>query len=925
MELISYAQNYEDIRLWRAFRDVEIGRYLDIGTQEPNHDSVSRLFYDRGWRGVHVEPTPTYAAAMRDARPDETVIEATVSNSPLPIKLFEIPGTGLSTGVPEIAQFHQEAGWTYREILVPTITLASLLESMGEDPIHWLKIDVEGMEADVLASWGDHPTRPAALVIEATKPNTQEQTHGVWHEMVTSRGYSEVLFDGLSRYFIHESHAARGDALALSPNVFDGFKILRSHFSAGRIAVEVEQTVAHLREEAEALARGHAEQLAQVTADASAQLDAALQRAVELEGRLVSEVEAHAQAMAGAQAAAAEASAQLEAALQRAGELEGRLASEAEAHAHALAGAQAAAAEAFEQLDAALRRAGELEAQLAAAVAAHDAERAQASSVAADLQAKLDDALGKAGALEQQLASETAAHEAASAALAKISAEFDVAQTRSAELQERVQEQARLHAAAVSMAEDRTTAAQRALGEANGKLAELQAEHLALGRHAGRMEGQLEVQAKWFEAMIAEAASRHDDLRDRLHRAEQELAALRDLAADLRLELANETARAEAAAAATAEEKRELNASLGAAREVARQLTEQAAQLTESLAVASLQRDEFGAQVQQLSQERAGLFGELEATRNAADQLDLALRGEIENLRIALASHEHKIAAAEELLATVPDPLNGSSGLRKALMRRLIGSAVLSAIADHRTALAEWHRDMPDPGSWTIVRGGDNTLDCGHVDRHGPAKATGAPMSANEHPITSVAQLLAPHDQEFVHAAYWSVLGRAPDPEGEFYYLARLRSGVHKLAILKQMRHSPEGHAFIPAVAGLDRAIKRHLWATKPIVGVIVRLITGADGDSSSERHLRVIANELGRLNQSNSAVLQAVRVLGVTAKGVRDEQSSPVAPIEAAPIARVEGQPADVVAGSMMAFDGSAGGSRHQPMIVEEILERFA
>ena len=59
--IISYAQNFEDVLLWRALKQVRNGFYIDIGAQHPEHDSVSKLFYDHGWRGVHVEPTPRIA------------------------------------------------------------------------------------------------------------------------------------------------------------------------------------------------------------------------------------------------------------------------------------------------------------------------------------------------------------------------------------------------------------------------------------------------------------------------------------------------------------------------------------------------------------------------------------------------------------------------------------------------------------------------------------------------------------------------------------------------------------------------------------------------------------------------------------------------------------------------------------------------
>ena len=35
MPFISYAQNYEDVILWRALRDVEQGFYVDVGAADP--------------------------------------------------------------------------------------------------------------------------------------------------------------------------------------------------------------------------------------------------------------------------------------------------------------------------------------------------------------------------------------------------------------------------------------------------------------------------------------------------------------------------------------------------------------------------------------------------------------------------------------------------------------------------------------------------------------------------------------------------------------------------------------------------------------------------------------------------------------------------------------------------------------------------
>jgi hypothetical protein len=124
--------------------------------------------------------------------------------------------------------------------------------------------------------------------------------------------------------------------------------------------------------------------------------------------------------------------------------------------------------------------------------------------------------------------------------------------------------------------------------------------------------------------------------------------------------------------------------------------------------------------------------------------------------------------------------------------------------------------------------------------------------------------LLALHDRQFVQAAYQALLGRAPDPAGEAFYLPRLRAGEHKLAILKQLRQSEEGRAFLPGVAGLDRAIKRHSLANLPVVGALVRLFTGWEGNGALQRQLRILTNELGRMPAQQAAMTSAIQQLAL-------------------------------------------------------------
>lgn len=230
---VSHAQNFEDIILHRALRDISRGLYIDIGASHPRDGSVSLAFHRMGWRGVHVEPLPKVAARLRRDRPGDTVLDVAVSSQTGPITLFEVgEGIGLSTLDADLAETHREAGWQVGTCTVATMTLETLLDRHGaKGDVHWLKIDVEGAEADVLASWGTSPIRPWIVAVEATRPGSPELMHQDWEPLLLEKGYDMVMFDGLNRYYLAPGQDHRRAFFAAPPNIFDGFTTTRAHWA----------------------------------------------------------------------------------------------------------------------------------------------------------------------------------------------------------------------------------------------------------------------------------------------------------------------------------------------------------------------------------------------------------------------------------------------------------------------------------------------------------------------------------------------------------------------------------------------------------------------------------------------------------------------------------------------------------------------
>lgn len=112
------------------------------------------------------------------------------------------------------------------QIQVPALTLTAVFEGLAEpggvdQEIHWMKIDVEGMEANVLAGWDNAKHRPWIIVVEATVPTKQTRTGHLLHPLLEAADYEFVYFDGLNRFYLAREKAALKEGFSRPPNFFD--------------------------------------------------------------------------------------------------------------------------------------------------------------------------------------------------------------------------------------------------------------------------------------------------------------------------------------------------------------------------------------------------------------------------------------------------------------------------------------------------------------------------------------------------------------------------------------------------------------------------------------------------------------------------------------------------------------------------------
>lgn len=202
---LSYTQNMEDYHLSLAFAGQESGFYLDIGSGHPVADNVSLWFYQRGWRGLVAEPQADLARLHPLIRPRDMVHQGLVGRAAGMADFYRVNRLhGFSTTLRAHAESAQTFGADFRVEKLPIVTLAELCEQHAITRIDFLKIDVEGAEADVLAGNDWQRFRPRVIVAEAITPGRGEPAWQDWEPALLVQGYRFRLFDTLNRFYVAE-------------------------------------------------------------------------------------------------------------------------------------------------------------------------------------------------------------------------------------------------------------------------------------------------------------------------------------------------------------------------------------------------------------------------------------------------------------------------------------------------------------------------------------------------------------------------------------------------------------------------------------------------------------------------------------------------------------------------------------------------
>lgn len=198
----SYAQYKEDIilmKLLSGYRDGDIMfsdvHYIDVGANDPDFLSVTKLFYNMGACGINVEPLRDVFQTLKSKRPYDANLNCALGAKRGHATMY-VDGMGSSLSDPR-------DGVPTEEVEVLTLQDIYTRYCTKWRAIHFVKVDVEGYEKEVLEGVRDWESfRPFIFCMESTLPGTDIPCYDRWENILLEHDYELVFEYKINRFYV---------------------------------------------------------------------------------------------------------------------------------------------------------------------------------------------------------------------------------------------------------------------------------------------------------------------------------------------------------------------------------------------------------------------------------------------------------------------------------------------------------------------------------------------------------------------------------------------------------------------------------------------------------------------------------------------------------------------------------------------------
>jgi FkbM family methyltransferase len=215
---LSYAQQGEDIALWQILRSVlglEQPTYMDVGAHHPVFNNNTYLFYERGCRGVLVEPNPALHGLLEQLRPRDVLVRGGIGVTAQTEADFYIIGGSEDAQLNTFSREQAEALVTRsnghyrieRVMKLPLLGINELMRKHWNGPPNLLSLDTEGFDLPILRSLDFARLRPDVVCVESVEIGGRRLLAEIL-QLMAQQGYEARGGSFINTIFVDRRHLA---------------------------------------------------------------------------------------------------------------------------------------------------------------------------------------------------------------------------------------------------------------------------------------------------------------------------------------------------------------------------------------------------------------------------------------------------------------------------------------------------------------------------------------------------------------------------------------------------------------------------------------------------------------------------------------------------------------------------------------------
>jgi FkbM family methyltransferase len=195
-----YGEFGEDILVNRILKNIDKGRYVDVGCYHPFKGSLTVQLYKKGWRGINIDLSKTSIDLFNLVRKEDINLNLAVSDFNGQTSYFENSPINQQNSL--IKNNNNQ-----KKIAIDCKNLNLILEENKFQKFEYLNIDVEGSEQNVINGIDLSKFRPILITVENNNLHINDYIQSETYKILVKNNYTFISKTGVTIFFLKNEYA----------------------------------------------------------------------------------------------------------------------------------------------------------------------------------------------------------------------------------------------------------------------------------------------------------------------------------------------------------------------------------------------------------------------------------------------------------------------------------------------------------------------------------------------------------------------------------------------------------------------------------------------------------------------------------------------------------------------------------------------